>query len=505
MEKQRINLISLKKTNTFNKSKISHNNSINGPYYILPMIDKNLINKAYQESTSVLSKYISTQAKSVYHESQSFKLPNAKSFNKYKKFSPKKLDYKLYNSTSKTEENELPIKSSKNINFYLTAQDNNNNNNSSSDLKIDSNEEENKEIKINLTEANSNNKKEINKKFESSMSIDRIVNKNQIKLLNSTFHRIRTYQPTIAKNWKFNNGVAVVGNSKINTSIPRDAEYQSKIFEDQYKLLVDNYHVYKMKIMANSDFLNAFKALDLKNKIKFNKTLEEVCGLLILLPRHILSEFYKYIEYLKTPSKSSFKEKYIFDEVGCLFENNKLLYEIFEYFKNSFEIYLILIKEVEGMILKPKDFDNVLSAFERIRFDLTLISNIAENALINYTKDMEMIYKLNRFNSEKNKLSNYIYSIKLKNYNSRSKNKERQRKIRIDECLADFNDYNKNNNSKVNKKFRSIMDSKMISGLLLHCRKEVKNDIISERLNNEFDWKINENEKFKNKPIKMNF
>ena len=122
---------------------------------------------------------------------------------------------------------------------------------------------------------------------------------------------------------------------------------------------------------------------------------------------------------------------------------------------------------------------------------------------------MEMIYKLNRFNSEKNKLinnvSNYIYSIKLKNYNSRSKNKERQRKIRIDECLADFNDYNKNNNSKVNKKFRSIMDSKMISGLLLHCRKEVKNDIISERLNNEFDWKINENEKFKNKPIKMNF
>ena len=164
------------------------------------------------------------------------------------------------------------------------------------------------------------------------MSIDRIVNKNQIKLLNSTFHRIRTYQPTIAKNWKFNNGVAVVGNSKINISIPSDAEYQSKIFEDQYKLLVDNYHVYKMKIMANSDFLNAFKALDLKNKIKFNKTLEEVCGLLILLPRHILSEFYKYIEYLKTPSKSSFKEKYIFDEVGCLFVNNKLLYEIFEYF-----------------------------------------------------------------------------------------------------------------------------------------------------------------------------
>ena len=516
MEKHRINLISLKKTNTTNKSILSsNNNSISGPYYILPMIDKNLINTAYQESTSVLSKYISTQAKSIYQESQSFKISNAKSFNKYKKNKeshPKKINYKLYNSTAKTEANEIPTKSSKNINFYLTAQDNITNNYSSSpDLKKDNNEEETNNIKINLTEANTNNKKEINKKFDSSMSIDRILNKNQFKILNSSFHRIRTYQPKIVKNWKFNNGIAVVSNSKINTSIPRDADYQSKLFEDQYKLLVDNYHYYKMKILANSDFIDSFRALDLKNKIKFNKTLEEVCGLLILLPRHFLSEFYKYIEYLKTPSKSSFKEKYIFDEVGCLFENNKLLYEIFEYFRNSFEIYLILIKEVDGMILKPKDFENVISAFERVRFDLNLVSNIAENALINYTKDMGMIYKLNRFDSEQNKLSNYIYTVKLRNYNSQSKTKEKQRKMRIEECLANFNDdYNNNNknkniNSKLNKKFKSIMDSKMISSLLRHCRKEVKDNIISERLNNEFDWKIDDNERIKNKPIKMNF
>ena len=517
MEKHRINLISLKKTNTTNKSILSsNNNSISGPYYILPMIDKNLINTAYQESTSVLSKYISTQAKSIYQESQSFKISNAKSFNKYKKNKeshPKKINYKLYNSTAKTEANEIPTKSSKNINFYLTAQDNiTNNYSSSSDLKKDNNEEETNNIKINLTEANTNNKKEINKKFDSSMSIDRILNKNQFKILNSSFHRIRTYQPKIVKNWKFNNGIAVVSNSKINTSIPRDAEYQSKLFEDQYKLLVDNYHYYKMKILANSDFIDSFRALDLKNKIKFNKTLEEVCGLLILLPRHFLSDFYKYIEYLKTPSKSSFKEKYIFDEVGCLFENNKLLYEIFEYFRNSFEIYLILIKEVDGMILKPKDFENVISAFERVRFDLNLVSNIAENALINYTKDMGMIYKLNRFDSEQNKLSNYIYTVKLRNYNSQSKTKEKQRKMRIEECLANFNDdynnsnnKNKNINSKLNKNFKSIMDSKMISSLLRHCRKEVKDNIISERLNNEFDWKIDDNERIKNKPIKMNF
>ena len=154
------------------------------------------------------------------------------------------------------------------------------------------------------------------------------------------------------------NGISV-GTNKINLTVPYDAEYQSKLFHDQYKLLIDNYHYYKMKIVANDDFVEAFKSINLKSKIEFNKNLEEICGLLMLLPRHILAEFYKYIEYLKVPSKSRLKDKYIFDEVSCLFHNNKLLSEIFDYFKNSFEIYLLLVKEVNGMVLKQKEFVNL--------------------------------------------------------------------------------------------------------------------------------------------------
>ena len=224
---------------------------------------------------------------------------------------------------------------------------------------------------------------------------------------------------------------------------------------------------------------------------------------MILLPRHILAEFYKYIEYLKAPNKSSFKDKYIFDEVSCLYYNNKLLSEIFDYFKNSFEIYLILVKEVNGMVLKQKEFDAVLSAFERIRFDLGLICNISENALVNYSKEVGMIYKLKRFESEQNKINNIEYSKKLRNYKTQSKTKERQRKLRIDELLTD--DYLDLNNNKEKGKFFSIIDSKFITKLLGHCRKEVKYNIITERLNNEFDWNTNKTGKVKNKPIKINF
>ena len=180
---------------------------------------------------------------------------------------------------------------------------------------------------VNLTETNTGNKIEKSKKIESSISIDRILNKNQFKMVNSTFHRLRTYQPKISNNWKLTSGISV-GISKINSLVPEDMEYQSKLFNDQYKLLTNQYQYYIMKILANSDFIDAFKTLNLKSKIEFNKSLEELCGLLIILPRHILAEFYKYAEYLKVPNKSSLKEKYIFDEVSCLYQNNKLLYEV---------------------------------------------------------------------------------------------------------------------------------------------------------------------------------
>ena len=54
--------------------------------------------------------------------------------------------------------------------------------------------------------------------------------------------------------------------------MPDDVDYQKNLFNDQFKLLVDNYQYYKSKILANEDFINAFKSLNLKAKIEFNFT-----------------------------------------------------------------------------------------------------------------------------------------------------------------------------------------------------------------------------------------
>ena len=159
MENLKLNKMTLKKQNLLNHSPFSNNQK--GHYFILPMIDKNIINSAYNESTSVLSKYISTQANSFYKEARKHK-NSFLNYTKKNEFSPKK--------ALKTEENVSKVHQ----NFYLTAQDSNINNNISSELSKDNQIEENK---MHLTEENTI-KKERPRKIDSNMSIDKILNKN---------------------------------------------------------------------------------------------------------------------------------------------------------------------------------------------------------------------------------------------------------------------------------------------------------------------------------------
>ena len=549
MKNQKLNFMSLKKPN----NPLSKNKSIkDGPYYLLPLIDKSIATTAYHKPTSILTRYISYHAhKLIKTTEENIKKPAfldsiEKQFtskrNKNKKIVNKTQQPKSKNiSTELNEDNsDSKDKETKKIkNFYLTAQDtkdvspkskNNNSitNNYSKKLHTESNNNWSKDIDFNFFEKNLNGEKNtygyggIRRKFESSMSLDRPLNKDKQNLLNNTFHRLRTYQPKIEENWKSTHGLTInVGAMVPRSTMDGDIEYQHKSLNDQFKLLVDNIQYYKMSIVSKDNYIEAFKCLSLKNKINYNKALEEACGLLLLLPQLILLEFYKYIERfenLNMPDKNKFKDKYIFDEVSCLYYNNNLLTEVTEYFQNCFEVYLILVKEVDNMSLKPKNFNNALSAFEKARFDISFACNIAENALMNYNKDINIIYKLNRVDIIKNKYNNTIFNDKSRNYNSLKKNSDRQRKLRIEACINNKeDDINKNNDllfPKVNKlsnktKFNSIINSELVSKILKHCKKDIKYEIMTQRINNELDgnYSGDDDDKIKrtHNIIKLNF
>jgi hypothetical protein len=540
MRNEKINFTTLKKSANIKKSISdisSFQNTKEGSFYVLPIIDRNMINLAYNKPTSILTRYISSQAHNLIQKTeQNVRRPffmslkkefkSTSIFQKNRKSIPKTL--------SETMPDEIKInnvdnkKNRKASKFYLTLQKlkdisfKSNKNSIDFNFNLDNEQNQNpmkKEERF-LTEYSG-----IKKKNESSISLDKKITKEKAKLLNSSFRRIRTYQPIIEDNWKFTYGLTVnIGAVPQNFFVDTSVEHQSKVFIDQYKLLIDNINHYKLNIITKDKYLDSFKCLSLKNKISYNKALEEACGLLLLLPQLLLIEFYKYIEKFEgvvLPNKNKFKDKYIFDEVSCLLYNNKLLSEMSEYFQNCFDVYLILVNEVDDMSLKLKNFNNVLSAFEKARYDISFACNMAENAMNDYNKDLTIINRLNRIDMIKTKIRkrNLTDKSRIYNYKKNNKNKDKQRKLRIEACLSTKEDEmneNKNNGNdfifrkekkiKNNRKFKSIVDSIFMTKILKYCKKGVKYNIITQRINNELNNSSSEEEdtiKKTNKVIKL--
>ena len=496
----------------------------------LPPIEKNLYQKAIIQPTSILTRYIEKHTKDFLKNS--VEEMNRPIIINSKIKCPKYLDDK--NNEEENGEIEKQTKIAKNSTkcitdrniknifskkiLYLT--ETKNQNKSSSNKNSTKNYSSNKNIFL----KNENNlfclyNKNITNPQE-EIKVDEELSFEKIKRLDKLFRRVKNYQPKIYTNWKSKCGLSItVGNICSQSPVQNDIEYQSKIFQDQSKLLEANILYYKMNITTKENYIESFRTLSLTNKINYNKSLEETIGIILLLPQLILLDFYKFIkkfENINIPKKKNFEKKYVFDEVENLYFNNKLLSEVLEFFQNCFDVYLLLINEVDDMNLKPINFNNVITSFEKARYNICYVVNASENAIKNYNKDIKTINKFNKGlgiinkNFDKMKLSD-----KLMNQFLFKKNDERQRKLRIDACLnykkedKEINSYKKKKNTISRINFKSIIDSELVSKLLKNCKNDAKHKITTERINNEIDGKLGEEgEKIKNSKrevIKLNF
>ena len=362
-----------------------------------------------------------------------------------------------------------------------------------------------------------------NNNIPSSFRADQGLPMERKKRLDKYYHRLKTYQPKIYINWKTKSGLTVTVGSLCSTPpMINDVDYQSRSFRDQAKLLEDNISYYKMNITTKPNYVESFCSLSLISKIEYNKALEETIGILLLLPQLILLDFYKFIqkfENISIPEKEKFEDKYIFDEVENLFYNNNLLTEVLEFFQNCFEVYLLLINEVDDMSLKPQNFNNIMTAFEKARYNICYCVNSSNNALTNYNKDLRSINKFNKnLGIVNTTLEKNVYD-KMMNQFYFKKNAERQRKLRIEACLNYKKDEEENEliftgrsdkSKKIPKfKFNSIIDSDLVTKLLKNCRDDAKNRITTERINNEIDGEHGEEGQMlknsKRQVIKLNF
>jgi hypothetical protein len=507
--------------------------------FTLPPIEKKLYKKAILQPTSILTRYIEKHTHDFLKNTEEDLNRPIVIVQKIKTKKKKETKEEGEEEEEKEEEDEKdkqkndikclterarPNKFNKFNKKLLYLTEASNMNNKSSRKITSKNNSSNKNIEINTNASiqnllNSKGKNKIN--IPDSIKVDEELSFEKMKKLEKCFRRIKSYQPKIYTDWKSKCGLSVtIGNIVSPTPVQNDIEYQSKVFHDQAKLLEDNILYYKMNITTKNNYIESFKSLPLTAKISYNKALEETIGIILLLPQLILLDFYKFIkkfENISIPKKYKFEEKYIFDEVENLYFNNNLLSEVLEFFQNCFDVYLLLINEVEDMSLKPKNYNNVMTSFEKARYNICYVINSSENAITNYNKDLRSINKFNKSLGITNNIFDKNHKPdKFMNQFIFKKNAERQRKMRIEACLnyrkeeedTDFFFSNKKN-SEPRIKFKSIVDSELVSKLLKNCREEAKHKITTERINNEIDGGLGEEGEIlknsKRQVIKLNF
>ena len=394
--------------------------------------------------------------------------------------------YKRTNKTAQNIENENTLENSYSKNIFITTS------------KKNKTITENK--KINLLKST---------KIIYPISINEKITTKRNLYLSKFYRRIRKYQPHIDDNWKNKLGLNNENSNKYfkYTSNKKDIDSQVNIIQDEVKILLSNISFFKLNILPKKNFKESFKSLSLKMQIEINKCLEELIGILILLPQILLNDFYHYIEKLKninTIDNEKLKEKYIFDELECFNYNNNLLTESLDFFKNCFESFITLSNEVNDMYIKSKKFENIITIIEKARYNINNIISSCENAISNYEKDITFVNKVLKNIDKKKKENNPIKLInKINNQFNFNTNSERQQKLRIIYALKKDND-DKNLN-KTNS-FKSIIHSKLIDNLLNYSPQDIKKKIHLRRLLDEMKSYKEKKEKIESpKIIKINY
>ena len=93
-----------------------------------------------------------------------------------------------------------------------------------------------------------------------SIDKDQELTFTDLKKLDKYFRRTKTYQPNILADWKERAGIDIKQIKKNYISdVENDVEYQSKVLQDQVKLLEGNIKYFNKNIITDNDFVYEFK------------------------------------------------------------------------------------------------------------------------------------------------------------------------------------------------------------------------------------------------------
>ena len=361
----------------------------------------------------------------------------------------------------------------------------------------------------------------------------------------SSYKRLRKF--TMEESKEKNNLITNLNNTDIDSYqniisslFENNIKFQSKIFEEQYNLFNGVYKEYKM-LTLDDNFIEVFKSKPIFMKMKYNKKIEETCSLLYNLPKIYLQEYHDLLfnsDKSNIPDKKNFLDDYVINEIITLKSNNILLTKVVNYFNKSAEVYFILSEQKDETIdirLDKINFLNVIKHIKQARYNIIYLINSFNNSKKKLVEDLTIIKKFlsrnKKLNMDKNiglKKSNESFSKKiLKNplLLEHEKNKkvdivekmedqflfqrgdEAKKKIQIENSLKIDKEKEKHNylgkiiNTR-KKIYKSIFLNKNMDRILNYCYENIKDQIITEQINDQEDIAL-DNQK-KNKVIKFN-
>lgn len=196
--------------------------------------------------------------------------------------------------------------------------------------------------------------------------------------------------------WKVKEGI-YSSEGKFCKTLLQDIEFQSKLIKDEMRILLDNIQYMKTNLLNTNDIVLAIKNKDLRFQININKSIEETCAFLDLLCRYILSDYYNYSDRFIAIDGADFNDMKtiaVTNEVDCFVINIRLLCKISKFLKCCFEVYLMLIKQVDDVLLSKQKFIVVRRILERCRFNVNDIIQSGKGALKDFFFDKELIDKI---------------------------------------------------------------------------------------------------------------
>lgn len=301
--------------------------------------------------------------------------------------------------------------------------------------------------------------------------------------------------------WKVKEGIERQ-EGKIHIILQKDLRFQYDYIKDELKVLIESIQYLKSNLLSSNDILSAFKNKDLCYQTSTNIIIEETCALLEEISKYILCDYCEYSERfisIEGASIDDFLTKTVTNETEIFIVNIKLLVKISNFLKCVFEVYMMLIAQVDDIIIKPSKFCILRMIMEKCRFNISEILMRGKTSIHDLNFDRNLIMKYQPILSKEVITARDIEVAQygrqqglddhLRSQVNFAKNEFTQKKLRLVNVLHDDKEdkpLKKRKELKIGNLTgfsgpMALIKSELMTKMLKYCKKEHREKIISLR------------------------